>query len=57
MGVIGEKWRCPTCNVDVGGSLGELKNHMKRIHRPAQVKAETRVASAWLLLFILFLKI
>jgi len=46
MGIIGEKWRCPTCNMDVGGSIGELKNHMKRVHRPAQIKAKTRVATA-----------
>ena len=44
MGVIGEKWRCPKCNVDVGGSMGELKNHMKRVH--AVNKPEKRVASA-----------
>lgn len=29
MGIIGEKWHCPTCDKDVGGSMGELKNHMK----------------------------
>jgi hypothetical protein len=43
MGVIAEKWRCPKCNVDVGGSMGELKNHMKRMH---VARAETRVAAA-----------
>jgi hypothetical protein len=46
MGVIGEKWRCPTCNMDVGGSMGELKNHIKRIHHSVHLKAETRVTSA-----------
>ena len=46
MGIIGEKWRCPKCNIDVGGSMGELKNHMKRVHSPAPVEAETRVATA-----------
>lgn len=45
MGVIGEKWRCPTCNVDVGGSMGELKNHMKRVHTTAR-KSEMRVVTA-----------
>ena len=40
MGVIAGKWMCPKCNVDVGGSMGELKNHVKRMH------AETRVATA-----------
>jgi hypothetical protein len=43
MGVIGEKWRCPKCNVDVGESMGELKNHMRRVH---SVRFETRVATA-----------
>ena len=43
MGVIGEKWRCPKCNVEVGGSMGELKNHMKKVHA---VKPETRIAAA-----------
>ena len=44
MGVIGEKWRCPTCNIDVGGSMGEFRKHIKRVH--AAAKSETRVASA-----------
>ena len=33
MGITGVKWRCPSCNVDVGGSMGELKNHIKNVHR------------------------
>ena len=33
MGIVGVKWRCPSCNVDVGGSMGELKNHIKNVHR------------------------
>jgi hypothetical protein len=32
MGIAGIEWRCPICNIDVGGSFGELKNHAKRIH-------------------------
>jgi hypothetical protein len=32
MGIVGVKWRCPSCNVDVGGSMGELKNHIKNVH-------------------------
>jgi hypothetical protein len=44
MGLIGEKWRCPKCNVDVGGSMGELRNHMKKAHAPA--RPETRIAAA-----------
>jgi hypothetical protein len=43
MGVIGEKWRCPTCNIDVGGSMGEFRKHVKRVHA---AKPETRFASA-----------
>jgi hypothetical protein len=45
MGVAAVKWRCPACNIDVGGSMGELKNHMKKIHNPVQLKTETRVAA------------
>lgn len=45
MGLVGEKWRCPKCNVDVGGSMGEFRNHIKKAHRqPA--RPETRVAAA-----------
>jgi hypothetical protein len=43
MGLIGEQWRCPKCNVDVGGSMGEFRNHMKA-HAPA--RPETRIAAA-----------
>jgi hypothetical protein len=32
MGIVGVIWRCPSCNLDAGGSMGELKNHMKNIH-------------------------
>jgi hypothetical protein len=32
MGISATMWRCPKCNVDIGGSLGELKNHWKRVH-------------------------
>lgn len=42
MGLIGEKWRCPKCNVDVGGSMGELRNHIKKVH----ATPETRAAAA-----------
>ncbi len=37
MGIIGVIWRCPHCNVDAGGSMGELKNHIKSTH----IKDET----------------
>jgi hypothetical protein len=37
MGVVGVIWRCPYCNVDAGGSMGELKNHIKSNH----IKDET----------------
>jgi hypothetical protein len=39
MGIVGVKWRCPSCNMDVGGSMGELKNHIKNVHRSATVIA------------------
>ncbi|HYY50452.1 MAG TPA: hypothetical protein VE643_06235 [Nitrososphaeraceae archaeon] len=32
MGISAVMWRCPRCNLDVGGSLGELKYHWKRVH-------------------------
>jgi hypothetical protein len=32
MGICAEKWVCPRCKRVVGGSLGELRNHYKRIH-------------------------
>ncbi|MEW6604548.1 MAG: hypothetical protein AB1351_07655 [Thermoproteota archaeon] len=43
MGVESIKWRCPKCNVDVGGSMGELKNHMKKVHA---IRYESRIATA-----------
>jgi len=46
MGVAATKWRCPTCDIDVGGSMGELKNHMKKVHSPLRAKAEARAATA-----------
>ena len=46
MGLIGEKWRCPKCNVDVGGSMGELRNHVKRVHAVKPARTETRAAAA-----------
>jgi hypothetical protein len=39
MGIVGVKWRCPSCNMDVGGSMGELKNHIKNVHSSATVIA------------------
>jgi hypothetical protein len=44
MGVIGEKWRCPKCNADVGGSMGELKNYIRKMH--STTRFETKVADA-----------
>jgi hypothetical protein len=32
MGIVGVIWRCPSCDLDIGGSMGELKNHMKNVH-------------------------
>jgi hypothetical protein len=32
MGISAVTWRCPKCNQDVGGSLGELRYHRKRVH-------------------------
>jgi hypothetical protein len=32
MGISAVTWRCPRCNQDVGGSLGELRFHWKRVH-------------------------
>lgn len=47
MGVLAVKWRCPKCNVDVGGSMGELKNHNKKVHAARiAAKPEARVATA-----------
>lgn len=41
MGISAVMWRCPRCNLDVGGSLGELKNHWKRIHGADTTMSET----------------
>ena len=41
MGISAVMWRCPRCNLDVGGSLGELKNHWKRIHGADATMSET----------------
>jgi len=46
MGVIGEKWRCPKCNMDVGGSAGEFRKHLKRVHMSQKVETRARVAAA-----------
>jgi hypothetical protein len=46
MGLIGEKWRCPKCKVDVGGSMGEFRNHVKRVHIAKPIATETRVVAA-----------
>lgn len=43
MGIESVKWRCPKCNIDVGGSMGELKNHMKKAHN---AESESRIATA-----------
>jgi hypothetical protein len=43
MGVESVKWRCPICNVDAGGSMGELKNHMRKVHAR---KSESRISTA-----------
>jgi hypothetical protein len=32
MGITAIVWRCPRCNVDVGGSFGDLKYHWKNVH-------------------------
>jgi hypothetical protein len=44
MEVIGEKWRCPTGNVDVGGSMGEFRKHIIMVHNGRN--SSTRVAAA-----------
>jgi len=41
MGIYAVTWRCPRCNQDVGGSLGELKHHWKRVHGALTTKGET----------------
>ena len=30
MGIVGVKWRCPSCNVDVGGSMGRIEKSYKK---------------------------
>ena len=42
MGIAGVKWKCPSCNIDVGGSMGELKNHIKNVHRHNIPKKEEK---------------
>jgi hypothetical protein len=42
MGISAIMWRCPRCNLDVGGSLGELKYHWKRVH----IASITRIEAA-----------
>ena len=37
MGIVGVIWKCPICNLDVGGSMGELKNHIKNVHTKNEV--------------------
>jgi hypothetical protein len=37
MGIVGVIWKCPYCNIDVGGSMGELKNHIKNTHSSTNV--------------------
>jgi hypothetical protein len=39
MGISAVMWRCPRCNLDVGGSLGELKYHWKRVHAASTTTA------------------
>ncbi|MDP8942316.1 MAG: hypothetical protein M3M84_07240 [Thermoproteota archaeon] len=41
MGISAVTWRCPRCNLDVGGSLGELRYHWKRVHGPPTTTSET----------------
>jgi hypothetical protein len=41
MGISAVTWRCPRCNKDVGGSLGELKYHWKRVHGASTTTSET----------------
>jgi coenzyme F420-reducing hydrogenase gamma subunit len=42
MGIAGVKWKCPSCNIDVGGSMGELKNHIKNVHGHIITKKEEK---------------
>lgn len=46
MGVTAVRWHCPTCGIDVGGSMGELKNHNKKVHAAHASRPEARVATA-----------
>jgi|GEM_PF-2360580 len=52
MGIAGIEWRCPICKIDAGGSFGQLKNHVKRVHgasrriEQAQAMDKRRVAEA-----------
>jgi hypothetical protein len=41
MGISAVTWRCPRCNLDVGGSLGELRYHWKRVHGAAAAATTT----------------
>jgi len=41
MGISAVMWRCPRCKLDVGGSLGELKNHWRRVHGADTTMGET----------------
>ncbi|MDQ3835809.1 MAG: hypothetical protein M3270_02585 [Thermoproteota archaeon] len=41
MGISAVTWRCPRCNVDVGGSLGELRHHWKRAHGSSTTNEST----------------
>lgn len=44
MRIIEEKWSFPTCNVDVGASVGEQKNNkMRKVYATS---FETRFAGA-----------
>ena len=52
MGISAVMWRCPRCNLDAGGSLGELKNHWKRVHgADAQIRDTASDTGAWLCTF------
>ena len=42
MGIVGVIWRCPSCNLDAGGSMGELKNHIKNVHGQIITKKEEK---------------
>lgn len=40
MGIAKVKWNCPTCKKDVGGSLGDLKHHIKKVHSKPEEAAK-----------------